>query len=94
MNSWLRSALRVGMFAAGAADAALASENDKPAAPNAGRALLLRFRVDGCFTRDMVAAWQDTACAEFFQRCSIMATAIVQAAIAAQQQKSRRPRPR
>jgi hypothetical protein len=53
MNSWLGSALRVGMFAAGAADTPLASDNDKPAAPNAGRALLLRFRLDGCFARDM-----------------------------------------
>jgi hypothetical protein len=53
MNSWFRSALRVGMFAAGAADAPLASENDKLAAPNAGKALLLRFRLDGCFARDM-----------------------------------------
>jgi hypothetical protein len=41
------------MFAAGAADAPLANENDKPAAPNAGRALLLRFRLVGCFARDM-----------------------------------------
>jgi hypothetical protein len=45
----------VGIFAAGPADAPLASENDKPAAPNTGRALLLRFRFEACFARDIAA---------------------------------------
>jgi hypothetical protein len=52
------------MFAAGAADAPLAIENDKLAAPNAGRALLLRFRLVGCFARDMA----DTS--HTFAQCS------------------------
>jgi hypothetical protein len=37
-----------------AADAALASVNDNPAAPNTGRAFRLRFRLVGaCFARNM-----------------------------------------
>lgn len=34
------------MFAAGPADAPLASENDNPASPNTGTALLGRFRFE------------------------------------------------
>ena len=38
------------------ADAPLASDNDNPAAPNSGRALLRRFRLESCFACDMVAS--------------------------------------
>jgi hypothetical protein len=38
-----------GIFTAGAPDALFANENDKPAAPNTGRVLLLRFRFEVCF---------------------------------------------
>jgi hypothetical protein len=51
--SWLTPVFGVGIFTAGPPDAPLASENDKPAAPNTGRALLLRFRFEACFARDM-----------------------------------------
>jgi hypothetical protein len=51
--SWLTAVFGVGIFAAGAPDAPLASENDKPAAPNAGKALLLRFLLDDCLARAM-----------------------------------------
>jgi hypothetical protein len=47
----------VGIFAAGtsvAADAPLASDNDKPAAPNNGTAHARCFRFEACFARDMV----------------------------------------
>jgi len=47
---------RVGISAAGplvTADAPLASDNDNPAAPNTGRALLRRFRFEACFACDM-----------------------------------------
>jgi hypothetical protein len=47
---------RVGISAPGPpgiADAPLASDNDNPAAPNTGRALLRRFRFEGCFAWDM-----------------------------------------
>jgi len=37
----------------GTADAVLASDNDKPAAPNTGKALLRRFRFDECFVCDI-----------------------------------------
>jgi hypothetical protein len=53
--SWLTPVFGVGIFTAGPLEAPLASENDKPAAPNTGRALLLRFRFDACFERDMAA---------------------------------------
>jgi hypothetical protein len=53
--SWLDPAFGVGIFATGPPDAPLASENDKPAAPNTGRALLLRFRFEACFARDIAA---------------------------------------
>jgi hypothetical protein len=45
-----------GIFIAGAADTPLASENDKPVAPNAARALLRRFRLEGCFARAMATS--------------------------------------
>jgi hypothetical protein len=48
---------RVGTSAAGplvTADAPLASDNDNPAAPNTGRALLRRFRFEACFACDMM----------------------------------------
>jgi hypothetical protein len=47
----------VGKFTAGppgTADAVLASDKDKPAAPNTGRALLRRFRFEACFEFDIV----------------------------------------
>ena len=46
----------VGIFAAplGTADAALVSDNDNPAAPNTGRALLRRFSFEVCFAWDIV----------------------------------------
>ena len=37
-----------------AADAPLASDNDNPAAPNAGRALPLHLGFEACFARNMV----------------------------------------
>jgi hypothetical protein len=37
----------------GAADAVLASDSDKPAAPNTGKALLRRFRFEVCTVLDM-----------------------------------------
>jgi len=46
----------VGKFTAGppgTADAVPTSDNDNPAAPNTGRALLRRFRFEGCFAWDM-----------------------------------------
>jgi hypothetical protein len=46
----------VGKFTAGppgTADAVLASDNDNPAAPNTGRALLRRFCFEACFEFDM-----------------------------------------
>jgi hypothetical protein len=55
MISWLAPVFGVGIFTAGPADAPLASDNDKPAAPNTGRALLLRFRFEACFARDIAA---------------------------------------
>jgi hypothetical protein len=42
-----------GIFTAGASDAPFANENDKPAAPNTGRVLLLRFRFEVCFACNM-----------------------------------------
>jgi hypothetical protein len=42
----------VDVTAGASADAPLASAN-KPAAPNTGMALRLRFRVDVCFARDI-----------------------------------------
>jgi hypothetical protein len=42
----------VDVSAGASADALLASAN-KPAAPNTGMALRLRFRVDACFARDI-----------------------------------------
>jgi hypothetical protein len=54
--SWLTPASRVIVSSAGAVlarDASLASVNDNPAAPKIGAALLLRFRLEGCSTRDM-----------------------------------------
>src|SRR6516225_2372528 len=38
----------------GTADAALASDNDNPAAPNTGRALLRRFSFEVCFAWGIV----------------------------------------
>ena len=38
----------------GTADAALVSDNDNPAAPNTGRALLRRFSFEVCFAWDIV----------------------------------------
>jgi hypothetical protein len=46
----------VGKFTAGppgTADAGLARDNDKPAAPSTGKALLRRFRFEDCFVWDM-----------------------------------------
>jgi hypothetical protein len=38
----------------GTADAPLASDNDNPAAPNTGKALLRRLCFEACFAYDMV----------------------------------------
>jgi hypothetical protein len=50
----------VGISAAGApgtADAPLTNANDNPAAPNTGRALFRRFRLETCFACDMAASF-------------------------------------
>jgi hypothetical protein len=41
----------------GTADAPLASDNDKPAAPKTGRALLRRLRFEACFVCDMAESF-------------------------------------
>src|SRR5215471_10561078 len=45
----------------GTADAALASDNDNPAAPNTGRALLRRFRFEVCFAWGIVHSFPPPA---------------------------------
>jgi hypothetical protein len=47
------SACRAAIFAAGAPDAPLANDNDSPAAPNNGTAVLRRFRFADCFVCDI-----------------------------------------
>jgi hypothetical protein len=54
----------VGIFTAGAPDVPFASENDKPAAPNIGRALLPRFRFEVCFTCDMADSYTFGQCSD------------------------------
>ena len=53
MISWLAPVFGVGKFTVGPPDAPLTSENDNPAAPNTGKALLRRFRFEACFACDM-----------------------------------------
>src|SRR5277367_1347992 len=60
----LASVFGVGIFAAGAPDVPFASENDKPAAPNTGRALLLCFRFEVCFTCDMADSYTFGQCSD------------------------------
>jgi hypothetical protein len=45
----------------GTADAALASDNDNPAAPNTGRALLRRFSFEVCFAWGIVNSFHTPA---------------------------------
>src|SRR6516164_7390202 len=45
----------------GTADAALVSDNDNPAAPNTGRALLRRFSFEVCFAWGIVNSFQHPA---------------------------------
>jgi hypothetical protein len=44
----------------GTAEAVLAIDNDNPAAPNTGKALLRRFRFEVCFVLDMGASKRRT----------------------------------
>jgi hypothetical protein len=52
--SWLNEVFLGGISTAGAPDAPLASDNDNPAAPNSGKALLRRFRFESRFACAMV----------------------------------------
>jgi len=57
----------VGKFTAGppgTADAVPASDNDNPAAPNTGRALLRRFRFEVCFAWGIVTSFPPPADAQ------------------------------
>lgn len=53
MISWLNALFLGGISAAGALDAPLASDNDKPTALNTGTAFLRRFSFDAFFACDM-----------------------------------------
>ena len=52
----LAMVLHCGTSAAGEADAPVASDNDNPAAPNAGTAFLRLFRFEVCLVCDMARA--------------------------------------
>jgi hypothetical protein len=61
------------------ADTPLASDNDNPAAPNSGTALLRRFRFEYCFACDMVET--SLLSSKWFDQSICMRKAILRSAI-------------
>src|SRR6516165_2382683 len=63
VTRWSSPVFEVGISPSplGTADAALASDNDNPAAPNTGRALLRRFSFEVCFDWGIVNSFHTAA---------------------------------